>query len=154
MKLGQDVTLGLIFAATGATAGAIAVGYPMGTSGRMGPGYFPVIISALLVLVGIVLLVRSRHDTSEAIRSLPWKPLLIVPGAILLFGLLAEGLGLPLDVLLLTIGCAAASHRFRLTWQAVAGAVAFSAFCTVVFVRLLGLPFPVVGTWLQGLYTF
>lgn len=154
MKLGQDVLLGLVFVGAGVTAGMIALGYPMGTSGRMGPGYFPMIISTLLAGVGVILLVRSRYDISEPIQVLPWKPLIMVPGAILLFGLLAEELGLPLDVLMLTIGCAAASHKFRLTWKAMAGSVVFSGFCAFVFVELLGLPFPVVGSWLQGIGSF
>ncbi|WP_117195604.1 tripartite tricarboxylate transporter TctB family protein [Rhizobium terrae] len=153
-KLGQDIVLGLVFVVAGVTAGAIAMHYPLGTSGRMGPGYFPIIISTLLAGVGIILLLRFRYDTSEPIRSLPWKQLILVPGAIVLFGLLAEQLGLVLDVLLLTIGCAAASHKFQLTWKALAGAVLFSVFCAFVFVELLGLPFPVFGSWLQGIGGF
>lgn len=150
-KLSQDAILGLAFVAIGLTFLFIGAQYPWGSSGRMGPGYFPVIISILLTAVGLILLVRSRYVASEAMQSLPWIPILVVPGAIALFGFLLEKIGLSLAVLMLTLACAATSAKFRFSWSALAGAAAFSLACAVIFVELLGLPIPILGSWLETL---
>ena len=150
MKLSQDIALGAFFATVGVVSASIAVSYPFGTASRMGPGYFPLIISTLLTLTGIAILMRAGFGGSGAIQPGRWLPLVVVPGAIVLFGLLIGRLGLPLAVLLLTVGAATASIRFRLSWKAAAGAVVFSVICAVLFVKLLGLFIPMVGTWLPG----
>lgn len=150
MKVTQDVIQGGLFTAIGLFALLMALEYPIGTLGRMGPGFFPVIISALLVLTGIGILVRARLGQSEVVRLTRWLPVVIVPIVIAVFGFLLDKLGLPLAVLFLCIGAAPASIRFELNWKAVAAAVAFSIVCGLLFVTLLGLPIPLVGTWLQA----
>jgi hypothetical protein len=150
VKITQDVVQGGLFAAIGLLALLMALEYPVGTPGRMGPGFFPLVISALLTLTGIGILVRARLGQSEVIRLTRWLPIVIVSAAIVVFGFLLDKLGLPLSVLLLCIGAATASVRFELNWKAVAGAAAFSIVCGVLFVTLLGLPIPLVGTWLQA----
>ncbi len=148
MKLTQDVVQGGLFTAIGVAALAMALEYPLGTPGRMGPGFFPVVIAALLALTGIGILLRARLGASEVIRVTRWLPLLIVSGSIVLFGFMLDKLGLPLSVLLLCVGAATASVRFELDWKALAGAVVFSVVCGILFVSLLGLPIPIIGTWL------
>lgn len=150
MKISQDAALGALFFVVGVAALLMALEYPFGTANRMGPGYFPVIISTLLGVTGIAILMRARVGSSESIRPSRWMPLVIVPCAVVLFGLLVEKLGLPLAVLMLAVGAATASVSFRLSWKATAGAAAFSVICAVVFVELLGLPIPIAGTWLQA----
>jgi hypothetical protein len=151
MKLSQDVLLGLFFVVFGVVSVSVAMSYPFGTSGRMGPGYFPVIISSLLVLTGLLVLFRSQFVQPERLPAIRWKPLLLIPGAVVIFGLAVETLGLPLAVLLLTILSAATSIKFHIGWKAVAGSLAFAALCSVVFIELLGLPIPIVGSWLRVL---
>jgi hypothetical protein len=149
VKISQDIALGSLFVAVGLTALLIALNYPMGTAGRMGPGYFPVIVSTLLSLTGAAILLRARLGSSGAIGTARWTPLAVVTVAIMLFGLTIERLGLPLAVLLLCVVAATASVRFRLSWKAAAGAVAFSVLCGILFVKMLGVQIPLVGTWLQ-----
>ncbi|MEN3150068.1 tripartite tricarboxylate transporter TctB family protein [Neorhizobium sp. IRAMC:178] len=151
MKLSQDVLLGLFFVVFGVVSVSIAMSYPFGTSGRMGPGYFPVIISSLLVLTGLLVLFRAQLVQPEMLPAIRWKPLLLVPGAVVVFGLAVETLGLPLAILLLTILSATTSIKFHIGWKAVAGSLAFAALCSVIFIELLGLPIPIVGNWLRVL---
>ena len=148
MKTSQDVALGVFFAAIGIIAGAIALTYPIGTPSRMGPGFFPVIISVLLTLTGMAALLRARRAGSLPVESVTWRPVAIVPLMVVLFGLLIDRLGLPLAVLVLVVGTAAASVKFEIGWKAAAGAAAFSAICALLFVKLLGLPIPLAGSWL------
>lgn len=149
MKIGQDSILGLFFALTGCAALWIALQYPFGTASRMGPGYFPVVISSLLIVTGVFVLVRSAINTMEPLQGVRWKPLILVPVAVIAFGLAIEPLGLPLAILLLLMLSGVASIKFRLDWKAILGALVFSGLCTTMFVRLIGLPMPVLGTWLQ-----
>jgi len=109
---------------------------------------FPVIISGLLVVTGLLVLFRSRRSR-VAIAAVGWRPVVVVSLAIAMFGLVVEPLGLPIAVFLLTVVSATTSDKFRLEWRALAGALAFAAFCSVLFVQLLGLPVPILGTWLQ-----
>ncbi|EUB99754.1 hypothetical protein PMI07_006035 [Rhizobium sp. CF080] len=149
MKIGQDSILGLFFAVIGSIALWIAIQYPFGTAGRMGPGYFPVIISSLLVLTGICVLIRSMSMSGDPFPAIRWKALTLVPAAIVVFGLAVEPLGLLPAVFLLLVLSAATSVKFRLDWKAFAGALIFAGLCAVLFVELIGLPMPVLGTWLQ-----
>ena len=151
MKISQDTALGGLFLAVGAAALVLALDYPFGTPSRMGPGFFPVIVASLLGLTGIGILARGRLAGSLAIQSGRWKPLIIVPFTVALFGFLVESLGLPLAVMMLVVGTATASVSFKLSWKATAGAAAFSAGCALVFVELLGLPIPIVGTWFPAI---
>ena len=148
MKASQDAALGLFFAVIGIAAGAVAFTYPIGTPSRMGPGFFPVIIAALLTLTGVATLIRARRVGSLPIEAVTWRPVAVVPVMVVLFGLLIERLGLPLSVFVLVVGTAAASVRFEIDWKAAAGAAAFSAVCALLFARVLGLPIPLAGSWL------
>jgi putative tricarboxylic transport membrane protein len=151
MKVTQDAVQGGLFIAIGLVALVMALDYPLGTPSRMGPGFFPVAISGLLTLTGLAILLRARLASSPEIRMTRWQPLVIVSAAIVVFGFMLDKLGLPLAVLLLCIGAATASFRFRLEWKAIAGAAVFSLVCGILFVSLLGLPIPLMGTWLQAL---
>lgn len=148
MKANQDATLGIFFAVVGIFAGAIALSYPIGTPSRMGPGFFPVIIAVLLTLTGGAVLLRARRASSLSVESLTWRPVVVVPVMVVLFALLIEPLGLPLAIFVLLVGTAASSVQFEIKWKAAAGAALFSAVCAIVFVKVLGLPIPLAGSWL------
>src|SRR5690554_5149586 len=108
VKASQDAVLGLIFMAIGLFAFYVAIGYPIGTASRMGPGYFPAIIALVLAGVGATLLLRSRFTESLPMTGLPVRPILLITAAIVLFGLVVKGLGMPLSVLLLVLVAATA----------------------------------------------
>lgn len=151
MKITQDAVQGGLFAAIGLIALVMALQYPVGTPGRMGPGFFPLAISGLLTITGVAIILRGWIGPSPEIRFGRWVPLVMVSAAILAFGFLLDKLGLPLSVLFLCIAAGAASVRFAFDWRVLAGAVVFSAACGVIFVSLLGLPIPLVGSWLKAL---
>ncbi len=149
MKISRDSILGLFFAVTGCVVLGIAVQYPFGTAGRMGPGFFPVIVSGLLVATGIGVLVRSVSGSVEVLSAINWKALIMVPAAIVVFGSAIEPLGFLPAVLLLLVLCAVTSVKFHIEWKSAVGALAFTGLCTVLFIELIGLPIPVLGTWLH-----
>jgi putative tricarboxylic transport membrane protein len=129
--------------AIGAAAVLIARHYPMGTSLRMGPGYFPTALGALLILFGLYLLAKGLRQ-GEVIEP-GWSPraLAMLPLALVLFGLLMDYGGFVPAVAVLVVGSAAAGTEFRLL-EVLALTVALTAFAVVLFVWGIGLPYPLL----------
>jgi hypothetical protein len=145
----KDFWTGLIYIAFGAGALLIARDYGFGTARKMGPAYFPSILSVILIAIGIVSLVRSLIRPGTPIGRFTVKGLLLVTGATVLFGLTLRRAGLIVAMPALVIVSAYASRRFR--WPpAIALAAVLTAFCILIFLKGLGIPIPVVGPWLGG----
>ena len=149
MRNPRDFWTGIIYIAFGASAVAIARGYGLGTTLRMGPGYFPTVLGALLVGIGIVSLGRARLRDGSPIEPVRPAGILAICGATLAFGLLVRGAGLVVALPLLVVLSARASVHFR--WRpTLALAAGLTLFCVAIFLKGLGVPLPVVGPWLGG----
>ena len=151
IKNAKDLCLGAVYLLSGAFALRLGSDYPLGTAGRMGPGYFPAVIASLLIVFGAASIVRSLVTTGEVIRVAALKPLLLITGGLVAFGVLLNTLGLVVAMTVLILMSAAASEAFRFEWKATVGLVALVIFCSVVFVKALGVPMPLVGDWLAPL---
>jgi hypothetical protein len=147
----KDFWTGVIYIAIGLSAFLIARNYALGSAARMGPGYFPTAVALLLTALGIAIVVRSFFRAGEFVGHFAWKPMLLVLGSIVAFGILINRAGLVLAALVLVLGCAAASERFRLGWLPVLGMAALIAFCVIVFVIGMGIPMPLIGPWFSGI---
>lgn len=145
----KDFWIGAIYLATGTAGLLIGRGYNFGTAARMGPGYFPTVVSSLLIVFGIVAVGRSLVRPGDPVGPLAWKTMLLIVGASVAFGLLLQPAGLIVALTVLVLTSAAASNEFRLGWLPAFGLVALVAFCALVFVKGLGVPMPLVGPWLQ-----
>jgi hypothetical protein len=145
----KDFWAGAIYMAVAAAAIIIARDYTFGTGARMGPGYFPTVLASLLFLLGLASMVRSFVTPGEPIGEIAWKPMILVILATLLFAVLIAPLGLIVALLVLVLVSAAASVKFAFDWRAVAGLVVLVAFCSLVFVKGLGVPMPLVGSVLE-----
>jgi hypothetical protein len=145
----KDFYAALIYLAIG--LGAIYLGrdLPMGTALKMGPAYFPAVLGWLLALIGVISLVRSFLRKGTAIPKFAWKPLLLITGATVVFGLLVRSAGLVIALPLFIIMTAFASVKFR--WGPVLVlAVVSTILCALVFVKGLGVPLPLIGRWFSG----
>lgn len=145
----KDFWAGLIYIAIGAAAIWIGSNYRFGVAGRMGPGYFPFVLSGGLMIIGTISLGRSFIVPGSAIGKIAWKPMCLVLVANLLFGYLLTRTGLAVALIALTLVSAAASREFRFDWRASIGLCVLILFCALVFVKGLGVPMPIVGTWLE-----
>ena len=150
-KISQDAASGIILTVIGAFCAVVSFRYSLGTAGNMGPGYFPLIVSLLLALVGVSLLLRSRLSAGTLVSAFQWRSTVMVLGGLVVFALTLDRLGSFLAVLLTLLCSAAGSARFRFRLVPILGAIGFAALCTVVFSYLLGLPMPAVGSWLRPL---
>ena len=143
----KDFWIGIIFLFFGLAAIVIGRDYTMGTAGRMGPAYFPTVLGGLLALVGLVGVIRSFLRAGEPVGKFYIKEIVLILVAVLLFGFLVRGAGLVPAALVLVLLSAYASPKF--TWGAsLLLAIGLAVFAVVVFVKLLGLPMPILGPWL------
>lgn len=143
-----DALAGLIFILFGLLFGVQSLGLEIGTAFRMGPGYFPLVLSALLILLGMAIVARSVHDRgSEGIGALAWRGVFFILPAPIFFGLTVRGLGFVPAIFMTTLIAALASFKMRLQW-ALLLAACVTVFATVVFSYGLGLPFRRFGPWL------
>lgn len=145
----KDFWTGIIYLATGLAAVVIARDYPMGSVLKMGPGYFPIVLGALLALIGFVSLIRSFIVPGEPIGAIAVKGLLFVIGGTLIGAALIRSAGAAIALPVLVLISAYASVRFR--WAPmVALAAGLTIFCVVVFLYGLGIPLPILGSWFNG----
>jgi hypothetical protein len=146
----KDFGAGLLYAGFGVAAMLMAQGYGMGSASRMGPGFFPTVLGALLLLIGAASLVRSLFTAGTAIGTISWKGAALVTAGTVLFGVLLRPAGLVPALVVLILVSASASSRFRLQWRAGALMAALIAFCALVFVKGLGMPVSLLGSWFGG----
>ena len=145
----RDFGIGVLYLGLGVGGFIIAQHYAFGTPRQMGPGFFPSIISGLLVVFGITALVRGLALHGEPLGRWNFKGMALITGSVVAFGLTLAPLGLPLAIIISTLTSAAASEKFRFDWRALAGLGLLAAVCSIVFVRLLGVPMPLLGSWLH-----
>ena len=81
IKNPKDFWLGAVYLLSGAYALRLGTEYPFGTTARMGPGYFPAVISSLLIVFGVVSVIRSLVRRGEGVRIAAIKPLLLITAA-------------------------------------------------------------------------
>jgi uncharacterized membrane protein YhhN len=143
----KDFWTGVIYLGTGALGIVIGREYSFGTAGRMGPGYFPFVVSSLLIFLGVITLVRSFLTDGGPVGTFPWKAIALVVGSVVAFGLLLPTAGLIVAMVVMVLLSAAASEKFHFEWMATAALVALVVFCSLVFVKGLGVPMPLLGSW-------
>lgn len=85
---------GLLFFTVGLSATMVARGYAIGSALHMGPGYFPVALGILLMIVGMASIVRSLSVTVESAGSIAWRPLLTISAAVAVFAVGIDLIGL------------------------------------------------------------
>lgn len=138
---------GAIFVASGAFFAIQSLGLELGTTFRMGPGYFPLVLATALVLLGLVVIVQATRVEGEPIGPIAWRGMAFILPAPIFFGLTVRGLGFVPSIFLTCLIAAFASTRMK-PLAAVVLATAVTLFSVVVFSYALGLPFQRFGPWL------
>jgi putative tricarboxylic transport membrane protein len=139
----RDVWAGVLLIAIGAAALLIARNYPFGSSLRMGPGYFPVILGALLIVFGLVILASGLRGTQQIEGSWSLRALIFLPLALVLFGVLMAHAGFVPAMLALIFASALASSEFNFV-EVLLFSLGLTALCVAVFVWGLGLPYALI----------
>jgi hypothetical protein len=66
-----------MFIIFGGLAAWLSTSYNMGTGARMGPGYFPFWLGAILAVLGIIILLKAIGKPDGDTHPIPLKPLMI-----------------------------------------------------------------------------
>jgi hypothetical protein len=140
----KDLWAGLLLIAIGAVAVGIARNYPFGSALRMGPGYLPVVLGALLIVFGLVILATGLSGGDRLAGAWPWRALIILPLSLILFGFLVDRAGFVPAMMVLIFGAATASHEVRPV-EALLLSAGLTAAAAAVFVWALGLPYPLLA---------
>jgi hypothetical protein len=143
LRNNRDFLAGLLFMLLSGLAVALARDFPMGTTMRMGPGYFPTAIGIILFLFGAYVLARGVRSRVQVRGAWGWRPLALITLSIVLFGFLLERLGLVPTALAMFFVAAAAGPEFRLK-EVLLLAIVMTAFSVLVFVGGLKLPYPLL----------
>jgi hypothetical protein len=138
----QDLGAGLLFIAIGGAGVYFAQELAFGSARNMGPGYFPTLLSILIIAIGLIVAARGVTVAGPPIEKIRLRPILFLLAAMLLFGFLIKIAGLVITAVLLTILASYAQARVRIG-QTIILAFVLAAFVTVVFVLALGQPMPV-----------
>ncbi len=144
----QDFISGLMLFCIGLAVLLIASNYRMGTAFRMGPGYFPVALSILLIVLGLItagIALKSGNEVPSP--KLAWRPLFVLSGAVVVFGLFINSAGLLLMTFVMTVVSRFSRPGYPWMETAVLGAV-LSVACAAVFYFALNIQMPLLPTWL------
>jgi hypothetical protein len=146
----KDLAAGAVFVGFGLAFAITSSTYEIGTLLRMGPGYFPLVLGSLLVLLGILIAIKGFVAAdSDDIGPVPWKALVLLVAALLFFGFTVRGLGL-VPALFVSVFLAALAGRRARVIPAVVIAGCLTALSVLIFVIMLQLRLPYFGPWLQG----
>jgi len=145
----KELASGGIFVAFGAYFALESLNYEVGTAVRMGPGFMPLLLGAVLAALGLAIAANGiRKPDRETAPPIPWRGIALVLGTIAFFGATIRGLGF-VPVVFVAALLTALSSRHNSPLFAAILAVALTVMCTLIFVIGLRLTVPLVGPWLR-----
>ena len=160
IKSQKDFYSGLVFMVIGAGFGWGATSYKIGDGARMGPGYFPLLLGVLLIILGAVITFKAmviETEGGDMIGKWMWRPVGFIVAANLAFGVLLGGLpsiklpamGMIVAIFALTLISARAGSEFKLKEILILSAI-LAVGSYVTFILLLKLQIQVWPTFIVG----
>ena len=160
IKSQKDFFSGLMFMGVGAAFAWGATTYKVGEGARMGPGYFPLMLGVLMVILGIAVTFKSlvvETVGGNKMGKWAWKPLVFIIAANLIFGICLGGLpsiklpamGMIVGIYALTFVASMAEAGWKVKNTFILATV-LAAGSYVAFVMVLKLQFAVWPTFITG----
>ena len=139
----KDFWAGMMFFVIGAGAIFVARNYPFGTTMQMGPGYFPLAISGILIAISLFIMVRGllRNEKIQGTWSI--RPITMLPLSMIIFGVMMELMGFVFALIVLVFMSALSGSDFRFK-EILFLAIGLTVLSVAMFVWGLGLPYPLV----------
>lgn len=152
IKSQKDFWSGLMFVVVGLAFAWGATTYSFGSSARPGPGYFPFGLGILLAILGALVLFGAltvETEDGDPIGRWAFRPLLIIMGAVALFGFLLPRLGLLTSLPILIIMASLAGDEFH--WKdAIISVVVLTLGSWLIFIKGLNLVIPILPKFITG----
>ncbi len=140
----RDLWAGLMFAIIGIVFMILSKQYSIGTSAKMGPGYFPMVLGGLMTLFGVIIALGAFHGKAQLLKLSPvgWREFILLLASVIVFAIALPRLGMVISVVLLIMISALASHEFKLK-DTLISIVVLVLLAYGMFVKGLELQFPV-----------
>ncbi len=151
VKNRRDFWSGIMFMAFGIIFAVLAQRYRIGSTDRMGPGWFPTVLGTLLTILGLIITLRalSGGAAETKLKSVSWRGIILMLASVALFALLLPHLGMVVSIVVLLLVAALASDEFRIR-ESLGWTVILVIASYLIFVRALEIQFPVWPTLFGG----
>lgn len=132
---------GLFFIALGVAALWMSRDYSLGDLNRMGPGYFPRMLSLGMIGLGVLIVLRGLPELAGAkgLDARLDRSFWLIPISMVVFGLSVERIGL-VAALGLTLAIAGVAHREARIKEIAISIVVLIALLVLIFIVVLRLP--------------
>ena len=144
--MSKDFLAGLMFAAFGAAGLWLGRGLDKGTASAMGAGYFPAVISLILLVLGLVLAAISLLLAGERPAGWDWRAFTFIILSGIAFAVLLKPLGL-MATLVVTVVVASLAGRLLGPVPTLLLAAALVVVNVGIFVLALGMPIALWPRW-------
>jgi hypothetical protein len=141
IKSPQDFGSAIVFLLMGLVGLYFGRDLNYGSAAHMGPGYFPSILSWLIIGIGIVVGLMSLSSEGPPIEAPQFRPLLFVLLSVIVFGYLMSYVGLAITGVVMTLIAAFARREVKLFESLLLG-IGLSIGCVLIFAYGLGQPLP------------
>ena len=144
----KDILAGSVFIAFGLFFSLVSLTYEVGSPLNMGPGYFPLVLGGVLLLLGVVIVAKGFvAGDGDSIGSIPWRSAALIVVAVIFFGVTVRGLGLVASLFVATILTAFSGHRTGVI-PAVVISAGLTVICVLIFIVGLQLRVSLIGPWI------
>lgn len=145
----RDFWAGVLFIVTGLIFMVLSRQYNVGTSAKMGPGFFPMALGGMMAVLGLMVLIPSVLSKSEVLKitKIETRMILLVLVAVAVYAFVLPKLGFIVALFALIGISSMASHDFNLKTTLISSVVLL-VFSWLVFVKGLELQFPFLPTFL------
>lgn len=152
IKSQRDFWSGVMFTVVGAGFAIGAFNYSMGASARPGPGFFPLILGVITVILGLIITFVSltlETEDGEPVGRFAWKPLLFIVISTAVFGWALPIFGMVITLPLLIIISSMGGDDF--SWVAsISNAIVLTGASWGLFVKGLSLTIPLWPSFIGG----
>jgi hypothetical protein len=144
------VIAGALFISIGLLSVVLSYGWRVGTAAQMGPGYFPLMLGGILIVLGISIAGRAHLASGRAgLPPMDLKAVLPIICPIILFAAVVSTAGLLVSIIGLVVLTRLADRTTRLV-ETLALASFLSLLVTLVFVVGLGVRVPLLPPFATG----
>ncbi len=139
----KDFWAGVMLIVIGAGAMFIARDYRFGSALRMGPGFFPTILSAILIVFGVCITAVGLRSGEKIQGNLSLRAFLLLPLSLILFGVLMDLAGFIPALAVLVFVSAASGREFK-SMEVLLLTTVLTVASVALFIWGLGLPYPLI----------
>ena len=137
----QNAVRGAVISGIALCFGLTALRYPIGSFAHAGAGLFPLLVSTLLLLIGLVTLVKSQFEPAKPF-SFAWRNIGIILLGLFVFVVAAKVASIVLGIVLLVMVSSLAATSY--SWKRVLAVSVALIAVALAFQKLLGLNLQVI----------